>query len=919
MSRGACKWGGIVFAVGLVLAAVGTAPIRAGEDSRTALPFLKELKDRGLHDLALEYIAALRADTSITRDLKAILDYEEGRALIDEAARSNDLVLKQQLLEEAHEKLDLFVKTHPQAKESREALVQIARMLFERGHLALLMSTDAKDDAKKDAKIAEARANFSHAHDAYAKAIEPLSAAYKKFSGFIPEGDPRRAERDEIYAALLDATLQKGVADYELAQTYPAGSPERKKTIKEALDQFDALYKNYRSQLAGMFGQMWQAKCYEEQGNVGAAIGIYKQLLEHSDPQLRSLQRSAGYFYIVALGKRKEYALAADQCTRWLETYKLREDRRSRDGLGVLFEMAKDVDAQVPGLSSAEQRRAARTIVDAVTQVVRFASPFKNESLALLKKYKPSSAMKAEEVARLTYQDTISRAEEALAAHEWERAIGLFKAAISKADPRREIDNANYARYELAFAYYMNKQFYEADVLAEHLARRYPQGGLSAKATQVAMQALADAYNTYTEIDRLSDIDRLLDLAKYTASTWPDREEGDDARMNLGLIYTGRGEYDKAIEVLTAVRPRSAKWIDAQTRLGVAHWARSRDLERRGETAKAKAEAQQALDVLYASLKSRRSAGAGPTDPGLAGNIGDLATVLTETGKPADALALLEPIIQAQTVRSGPTYSRLMEAALSAYIAGNQVEKAIDSMKSLEQGGAATGKVQLYFRLGKLLEREIDALRQKKDMATLGRLHKSYRTFLMTLAESKTNQTYDSLQWAGESLLRLESSQEAEKVFRRILTEFTQDPQFLQQAAGRSKLLRTKLRLAAALRNQSKFDEANSLVDELLAQKPPYIECLFEKGLLLEAEADAHKGGWSKALTHWEKLAQGLVRVRPRPPAYYDALYHQALVFFKLKDTLKARQTLQGVMTLAPHVGSPEMEAKYKGLLARLR
>ncbi len=134
---------------------------RAGEDSRTALSFLKELKDRGLYDLALEYIAQLRADNSISRDIKAVLDYEEGRALIDEAARSNDLVLKQQLLEEAHEKLDLFVKTHPQAKEAREALVQIARMLVERGHLALLVSADAKDAAKKDAKIAEARQLFA--------------------------------------------------------------------------------------------------------------------------------------------------------------------------------------------------------------------------------------------------------------------------------------------------------------------------------------------------------------------------------------------------------------------------------------------------------------------------------------------------------------------------------------------------------------------------------------------------------------------------------------------------------------------------------------------------------------------------------------------------------------------------------------
>ncbi len=269
MLRGTIKWGGIGLAVGLALLAMGTAPAQAGEDSRTAVQFLKALKDRGLHELALDYINILRAETALPAELRAVLDYEEGRALVDEAARTNDLVLRQQLLEEANEKLELFVKEHPQAKESRDALVQIARMLVERGHLALLMSDDTPDKAKKDAKISEARASFSHAHDAYAKAIEPLNTAYKKYAGFIPEGDPRRAERDALYASLLDATLQKGVADYELAQTFPAGSAERAKSIKAALDQFDALYKNYRTQLVGLAAQMWQAKCYEDQGNVG--------------------------------------------------------------------------------------------------------------------------------------------------------------------------------------------------------------------------------------------------------------------------------------------------------------------------------------------------------------------------------------------------------------------------------------------------------------------------------------------------------------------------------------------------------------------------------------------------------------------------------------------------------------------------
>ncbi len=579
------------------------------------------------------------------------------------------------------------------------------------------------------------------------------------------------------------------------------------------------------------------------------------------------------------------------------------------------FELAKAVDAQMPEIEDAERPKAKKLIVDTVGQVVRYASPYKNEAIALLKKYKPSAAVKAEEIARLTYQDVMGRADDAIYSHEWDRAIILLKAAVNKVNPVRELDNLNLARYNLAFCYYMNKQYYESDILAEHLARRYPKGGLSSKATAIGMQALAEAYNTYTEIDRGADLDRLVRLATYTAETWPDRDEGDDARLNLGLIYSGRGQYDPAIAVFAAVRRRSNKWFEAQSRLGAAHWAKSRLLERAGNSSAATTEAQKATAILQAALAARREAGAGSTDPGLVGNAGDLAIVLTETGKAPEALQLLAPIVQAQTAKSGPAYSRLMEAQLTAFITTNQVQQAIVTMKALEQAGGGTNLSQLYFKLGKLLERELDALRQKGNSRAFVQMHQAYKTFLTTLAGSKTGQTYESLEWAGESLLSLDAYKDAEEVLQRVLKDFTKDS---QDPHERRRRLRTQLKIAAALRGQGKLEDADQLVSQLLSQNARYIEPQFEKGLLLEAEAEARKAKWSAALRHWEDLAKKLERLRPRPAFYYDAWYHVALVLSKQNETVKARQTLQGVMRLTPSVGSPEMKAKYQALLARL-
>jgi tetratricopeptide (TPR) repeat protein len=474
------------------------------------------------------------------------------------------------------------------------------------------------------------------------------------------------------------------------------------------------------------------------------------------------------------------------------------------------------------------------------------------------------------------------------------------------------------ARYNLAFCYYMNKQYYEAFVLADHLARRYPQGGLSPKATQIAMQSLFDAYNTYTEVDRTSDVDRILEVAGYTAETWPDREEGDDARLNIGLITLGRGRYEQAIAALESIRRKSARWLEAQSRLGAAHWARGRLLERDGDAKAAAAEGQKAIDILQNALKARRDSGAAPTDPGLVGNVGDLAIVLTESGKAREALQLVAPIVAAQTVRSGAAYSRLMEAQLMAYIGTDQVQQAIATMKALEQAGGGASLTQLYLKLGKLLERELEALKQKGNTAAFAQMHQSYKTFLTTLAGAKSGQTYESLEWAGESLLSLEAYKEAEDVLRRVLKDYGADPQFTQQQAGKMSLLRTRLRLAAALRGGGKFEEANSLVEELLSQYPRYLEPQIEKGMLLEAEAQARRGEWSAALKHWQGLARKLEAVRPRRLEYFDTWYHVALAMSQQRQTQMARQTLEGILRLSPSVGSPEMKAKYKALLARL-
>ena len=122
MSRRDVELRAIVLAGMVVVFTGAVAQARAGEDPRTALQFVQELKDRGLHELAIDYINQLRADAALPESVKAVLDYEEGRTLIDEAAKSGDLVLREELLKEARDKLDGFVKAHPAASPGARCL-----------------------------------------------------------------------------------------------------------------------------------------------------------------------------------------------------------------------------------------------------------------------------------------------------------------------------------------------------------------------------------------------------------------------------------------------------------------------------------------------------------------------------------------------------------------------------------------------------------------------------------------------------------------------------------------------------------------------------------------------------------------------------------------------------------------------------
>jgi tetratricopeptide (TPR) repeat protein len=476
---------------------------------------------------------------------------------------------------------------------------------------------------------------------------------------------------------------------------------------------------------------------------------------------------------------------------------------------------------------------------------------------------------------------------------------------------------------------------------------------MSAQAAGLGMAALVNAYNSYTGRDRTSDLNRLIDLAKYSGETFADADQGDAAKITLGDIYAGMGKYEEAAKVFESVREGSSRRTDALDKAGFAHWRQSLVLRDREKTAEADSEAKTAHDELKSALDARQKAGASPSDVGLLNNASELAEVYLATDRGKEALDLLAPLASAPTLSQpspalAPAVSRLLATLLRSHISVGDTDKALADMKRLEDlGGRAEGKLtQLYYELGKLLEKEMEARKRRGDSAGYDRTQAAYQKFLQALVASKAGQSYDSLQWAGEAMLSLsrsaaeqaedskarrmvreadaamktsrELAKEATGVFDRILQTYANDEAFKKDPRAQARLLRTQLKRVAALRGQEQFAPAEEALSTLSAQNPRLLEPLMERGLLDEARAQTGAGKWAEALDRWSKLAARLRVMSPKPVEYYEATYHVAYCLMKMGEPDKAKATLKGVMRISRNLGTPEMKAKYDSLLKQL-
>lgn len=866
--------------------------------------FLDGLWDRGYFELADHYLENLRKSGLFDAGR---LEWLDARSNFEDASVQVDLARRRGLLERAIAKMKASIGRMDDSPRAIEARSLLVRALVELAHLLKIEAADRPTPTQADTQLKLARTRFGEAREVNEALIAKLTEKEKTFKLPVLRDDPRRPDFEATQLQRLNAQLQRALVDYEEAQTWQDKNEQRTDLLERASETLRTLYETNRQQVAGQNARLWQARCLQELGKLGESAGIYGEIIDQLDPALKDIRRRAIYFRMTVYRDRGDFALAADEARRWLDAYP--DQTRTEDGLGVQLELARNILSQLPKAAPNEKNAGERIARERLSQVVRVYSRHQAEARSLLNTIRKNTTETPP--TRLDLTAALAAGQEALELKDWVRAEACFAEASKKARTAKDTPNYVKSRYFQAVALFRSERHYEAYVIGEHIAARYPSVPLAANAAEIGLASMTYAYNALKSTDPQSDLKRLTELAERIKTGWPGTPQADSARVTLAEVARGQGRYADAVKELEAVGPASDQFAEAQAKLGLVLWRIAQSRIAGGSTGEA--EAARAVAALTKSVDERVRKGVPPEDPKLIEAQLDLSEVLTVSGNPEAAIERLDQTLPSIPDTSEAAASRGRRLKVRALIAADRLDQALADLSQAESAGHSSEELSsLYFRLGQSLQDVLTELKLADDGRYV-RVRQTYGKFLKNLAASKAGESWQAMQWVAEAQIDDGQPVEALNTLKRIDSQYLSKPGFADEPENAAKWSRSQLKLAEAARKTRDFATANAALKRLTGKNPNLLPVLMEKGRLLEAQ-----GKLTEAFAFWRNLATRLGAADPRPNEYYEAWLEVARILDKQGKSATARQTLTGIVRLSGPKLTPEWKKRLEAEIARL-
>ena len=984
-----------------------------------ARAFLDALRARGMQDVAMDYLQQMQTSRLAPRELKETILLERSLLLIEISRQQRDMQLRAKQLNEAQSMLEEFVarkSSHPKVNAARS---QLGSLIVERARMKHQQASDGKDDAMEK----QSRALYEKAFKVFAD----LQAAVDKELSEIPVAldtrDRKQAaliqRRKQLRADFLQTELLAAAIREEVADHVTEGSEEQKKYLTEAAGMYDGIYKKYRTRLAGMYARMYQGRCNKRLGKTKDALGYFGELLDQpSEESLIPLKAKTLRLAMetwLSPGQRK-YVEAIRRATKWFDESP-REKLREPDWLAVRYSLARAYKMQADDAKSSEpvNRQLIEQSLAAARRDLKFVASeqgeFQKPAQDLLSLLGGPNMAADEDPTPKSFNEAQARGKEAMdligpAATSVQQlqaklnaeknaaakrdlsdqlaaalqrmktaqadAIGFYRLALELADEKTPQSNKNLVHYFLCYLYYLRQDYYDAALMGDFVAQRYPSSPGAKQCAKIAMACYLKLLEQNESGESGFEVNRLFNVGNYMAATWPSDSETEVTLATLIPYLINAGQPMRAAEFVDKLPKQSQRRAGLELVTGQSIWGAylqgSQNVQKwktegtpediqlgeyNEQLGSNRDRARELLVAGYGRLPGNTSA-----DASTATALLSLAQVYVDDVEPQKAIEVLEnpslgplTLVKAKDpAAENPifveeTYRTALRAYVGALGAGDAglMDKAKGIMEAMRQklGKDQAGQKRMlgvYVSLAQDIENQM----KSADPQARQQMSQVFEAFLLELSAGSNDLSV--LNWVAETFAGLGAGFD---------TGDPLDPnasKYYSQAVGAFRNLsslnlpaematQTKIRLATMLGKTGEGDAALELYQEVLRQNPSAINVQVAAAELLQklgqqnasrfehAIAGFGGAGGNKIIWGWIKLGLGLERYKQHRETFFLARYQLANCRKQLaaskgaverKQMLsKAAGELRKTVTLYPNMNET-WRKKYDQLLGQI-
>ncbi|MBT4694444.1 MAG: hypothetical protein HOB73_13975, partial [Planctomycetaceae bacterium] len=608
-----------VFLLGVTI--LGREAVQAEEPASAFLGSLRELK---YYDLAEHYLDQQVEKDLLSLEFRAKLNYERALVLIQSARLIGNGDERDKQFKVAQDLLENFAKESQNADLKILASNELGNLLFQRANLILFEASQDENKTDRGDMLGQARLLLQEAREIYVAGRAQLKKELEAIPTILDPKKQQQIERRKLlYGNYLQVMITATKLLEEIGKTYDPGTAEHTEAFEKALPEYAEIATKYRSKGAGLLALVAQGRCYLAIDDTKQAMSYFKQVVDQREtPGFRNIVTLAMPLYLEALSHESvnqiEQALVIgvewNADIRPNETYSAEWHAFQLELARTYIKKAQALEKNPP--EGREDRKAYVAARKLAQEVLKYPGQYKsvardliaslpdlpggideeekdpktfNEALALGKEYMEAAqtmeftikslpaTIKAEtdEANKNVLEAQLREARENYKSTQ-AAAVANYEKALTFTDANTLVEQLQEVYYYLTFINYSRGQYFEAAVLGEYLARRYPGTNAARPCAKIALNCYQLLYNQASSDDREFEVLRLIDIAEYTIKNWETSDEAIDARRRLVPYMIEAGRFDDARTFTLDIPEGTTERLESELRLGRAIWLRYR-------------------------------------------------------------------------------------------------------------------------------------------------------------------------------------------------------------------------------------------------------------------------------------------------------------------------------------------------------